>query len=326
VAELHWNWSHAEEQVCILALSYCWQRFRINFFGQDVALVLFSKFAAALSKWYTQQLEPLWFRQRRPGRLQCFGPAIGLSELPVAQLRLAGTQGGDSPLIRRYQRYYQQFLHTGQLQHGGIAMLLPLYQYADVALFNRQLKKNAGNFWREADKARRSGFVVQPMMIANHTPDLLGIRRSRKIRAFGPVLDAFTLRLDDLGGAPRALQPLQLPVQTEHWDLYVGVFRPETGYLQGTVMTDQQLVAYARLHRIGNMLRYAELMGHAQFQRQGVMSLLHQQVVDLLLTRQMPWLQGIEYLSYGALEQGSDGLLFWKRKAQFLPYLLSDAG
>ncbi len=295
-------------------------------------MAIFAKFTSALSKWYTQQLEPLWFRRRRPKRLQSFSPAVVLPLLPVAQLQLDGRQGGDSPLIRRYQRYYQQFLQVGTLQHGtlqrgplqqgGIAMLLPLLQYADAATFNRQLKKKAGNFWREADKARRLDLIVQPFMSANYTPDLLEIRRSRKIRAFGPVLDAFTLRLDDLGGAPVGLQPLQLPVQAEHWDLYVGVFRPAAGYQQGAVTTDQQLVAYARLHRIGNMLRYAELMGHAQFQRQGVMSLLHLQVVELLLTRNTPWLQGIEYLSYGALEQGSDGLLFWKRKAQFLPYLL----
>jgi hypothetical protein len=287
-----------------------------------------SKFTAALSKWYTQRLEPLWFRRRRPKRLQSFSPALELPLLPVAQLQLEGSQGGDSPLIRRYQRYYQQFLpvvalQRGPLQQGGIAMLLPLHQYAQATDFNRRLKKNAGNFWREADKARRSGFIVQPLMMANHTPDLLEIRRSRKIRAFGPVLDAFTLRLADLGGAPIELQPLQLPAMAEHWDLYVGVFRPHAGYQQGAVITNQQLVAYARLHRIGNMLRYAELMGHAQFQRHGVMSLLHLQVVELLLTRDTPWLQGIEYLSYGALEQGSDGLLFWKRKAQFLPHLLA---
>ncbi|MDZ7867871.1 MAG: hypothetical protein U5L02_01495 [Rheinheimera sp.] len=291
-------------------------------------MAFFSKFAAALSKWYTQQLEPLWFRRRRPQRLKSFAPQAELPQLPIAQLQLTGDLGSDSPLIPRYQRYYQQFLQVGALQsgllqQGGIAMLLPLHQYAQIADFNRQLKKNAGNFWREADKARRSGFTFQPLMMANHTPDLLEIRRSRKVRAFGPVLDAFTLQLADLGGAPVALQPLQLPVLAEHWDLYVGVFRPLAGYQQGAVSTNQQLVAYARLHRIGNMLRYAELMGHAQFQRQGVMSLLHLQVVELLLTRNMPWLQGIEYLSYGALEQGSDGLLFWKRKAQFLPHLLA---
>jgi len=288
-----------------------------------VVLALFNKFAAALSKWYSQQLEPLWFRRRRPKRLQSFVPVAELPMLPVAPLQLAGRYGADSPLIRRYQRYYQQFLHAGQPRQGGIAMLLPLHHYAQAAEFNRQLKKNAGNFWREADKAQRAGLVVLPFVPANHTPDLLAIRRSRKIRAFGPVLDAFTLTLADLGGAPTQLQPLSLPGAAEHWDCYIGVFRPQQGYQQGAVTTNQQLVAYARLHRIGNMLRYAELMGHAQFQRQGVMSLLHQQVIELLLARDELWLQGIEYLSYGALEQGSDGLLFWKRKAQFVPHLLS---
>ena len=159
--------------------------------------------------------------------------------------------------------------------------------------------------------------------MTNHTPDLLAIRRSRKIRAFGPVLEAFTLRLNDLGGAPLQLKLWQPPTDAEHWDQYFGVFRTLDGHHQGEIATGKQLLAYARLHRIGNMLRYTELMGHAEFQAQGVMSLLHQQVVSTLLGRDQPWLCGIAYLSYGALEQGSDGLIFWKRKAQFLPYRLS---
>jgi hypothetical protein len=114
-------------------LSYCRQRFRFRLFcEQDVVLVFFNKFAAALnkfaaalnkfaaalSKWYTQRLEPLWFRRRRPKRLQSFSPALELPQLPVAQLQLEGSQGGDSPLIRRYQRYYQQVLPVVALQRG----------------------------------------------------------------------------------------------------------------------------------------------------------------------------------------------------------------
>ncbi len=288
-------------------------------------MAFFSKFTSAISKWYTQQLEPLWFRRRRPQRLAQFVPALATTALPVAQLNLSGTGSSTSPLIRRYQAYYRQFVQAGQPVRRGIAMLLPLCHYADALQFNRQLKKNAGNFWREAEKARRAGLVVQPLMLANHTPDMLAIRRSRKVRAFGPVLDAFTLTLSDLGGAPTQFQPLQLPDAAEHWDLYLGVFKPVSGYQQGDVVTSQQLLAYARLHRIGNMLRYAELMGHAQYQHQGVMSLLHLELVSMLLQRDKPWLQGIDYFSYGALEQGSAGLLFWKRKAQFLPYLLDSA-
>ncbi len=305
------------------ALSYCRQRFRISVFGGlDQVLVLFSKFTSAISKWYTQQLEPLLFSRRRPQRLAQFAPALEPADLPVALLHLNGAGISKSPLIRRYQVYYQQFMQARHSATGGIAMLLPLCRYTDALQFNRQLKKKAGNFWREAEKARRAGLVVQPFMQANHTPDLLAIRRSRKVRAFGPVLDAFTLTLADLGGAPTQFQPLQLPDAAEHWDLYLGVFKPVTGYQQGNVVTSHQLLAYARVHRIGNMLRYAELMGHADYQHQGVMSFLHLELMTKLLQRNEPWLQGIDYCSYGALEQGSAGLLFWKRKAQFLPHLL----
>jgi hypothetical protein len=33
--------------------------------------------------------------------------------------------------------------------------------------------------------------------------------------------------------------------------------------------------------------------------------------------------QGIEQITYGAVERGSDGLYFWKKKALFKPYLAS---
>jgi len=286
-----------------------------------------AQFGQFMAKWYVLKLEPLLFSQRRTDRLKSFMEPSQVSQLKVAAVNLNSETSGLSPLVHRYQRYYCQFYHQNAGQAGwqdvaGIAMLLPLHTYENPAQFNSSLKKHAYNFWRDAEKAKRAGLFVQPFEMSNHTPDLLAIRRSRKIRAFGPVLEAFTLQLKDLGGAPKQLKVWQPPAATEHWDLYVGVFKTVNHYLQGEITTGQQLLAYARVHRIGNMLRYAELMGHAEFQAQGVMNLLHSQLVNILLQREYPWLCGVEYLSYGALEQGREGLAFWKRKAQFLPYRL----
>lgn len=286
-----------------------------------------AQFGQIFAKWYVLKLEPWLFSRRRIDRLKSFIEPSQVSQLKVATVNLHSETSGFSPLVRRYHYYYRQFYHHNAVQDGwrdvaGIAMLLPLHTYKNPAQFNSSLKKQAYNFWRDAEKAKRVGLFVQPFEMSNHTPDLLAIRRSRKIRAFGPVLEAFTLRLKDLGGAPKQLKVWQPPAATEHWDLYVGVFKTVNHYQQGEITTGQQLLAYARVHRIGNMLRYAELMGHAEFQAQGVMNLLHVQLVNILLQREDPWLCGVEYLSYGALEQGREGLAFWKRKAQFQPYRL----
>ncbi len=201
-------------------------------------------------------------------------------------------------------------------------MLLPLHQLGTTGEFVRLLKKKSANFWRESEKSRKNGFIVQPFLAANHTVDLLNIRRSKKIRSFGLVLESFTLQLSDLGGAPSSYLSLETPTEVQYWDMYYGVFNPIDGYKQGEIIVGQQLVAYARLHRIGNMVRYAELMGHAEFQQHGVMSLLHRTIVEQILDAHEPWHKGIDYLSYGALEQGSVGLCFWKRKALFQPMRL----
>ena len=288
---------------------------------------IFLQLSQQFSRWYAQRLEPWLFRRRRPERLMAFG-LTEVSLLPMADLQLGQADVlTQQPLYRRYQRYYRQFFHqqpdwTAALDPAGIAMLLPLIDFAGAADFSQKLKKKSGNMWREAEKARRACFTVQALQIANYSPDLLALRRSRKVRAFGPVLEAFTLTLADLGGAPQQWQPLQPPVSTEYFDYYLGVFRPQPGYLQGAVQTDQQLVAYVRLHRIGNTVRYAELMGHAAFQSAGVMSLLHLDVLKFLLDPANSLGVGVQYLSYGALEQGSDGLIFWKRKALFQPMRL----
>lgn len=265
------------------------------------------------------------FRIRREKRLAMFSQMTALDQLPSAEIQL-GLQS-TSPLVSRYNRYYRQFLHHTEscptaLDPAGIAMLLPLNQLGTSVEVVHIFKKKSANFWRESEKARKTGFIVQPFLAANHTVDLLDIRRSKKIRSFGVVLESFTLKLSDLGGAPTDFHHFESPTEDQYWDVYFGVFKPIAGYQQGKIVIGQRLVAYARLHRIGNVVRYAELMGHAEFQRQGVMNLLHCRIVKLLIDAPESWQKGIHYLSYGALEQGSVGLCFWKRKALFQPMRL----
>ena len=283
-----------------------------------------AKLGACFSKWYAQRLEPFLFKKRRPKRLLQCKITPPQTSLQVASLQLGL---GSVPLVARYDGYYRQFAHQSNrnkswLDPAGIAMVCPLGRFISATDFDRQLKKLSGNFWREGQKAKKAGFVVRPFMATNYTPDLLCIRRSKKVRSFGIVLDAFTLRLSDLGGPPTAWCDWSTPAEPLYWDQYFGVFEPLEGYTQGEVVTNAKLLAYARVHRIGNTLRYAELMGHADYQRHGVMNLLHREILMQLLTRQDAWQIGIDYLTYGALEQGSDGLCFWKRKALFQPMRL----
>jgi hypothetical protein len=43
------------------------------------------------------------------------------------------------------------------------------------------------------------------------------------------------------------------------------------------------------------------------------MKQLHLPILEWLLERSDPLVQGIEQITYGAVERGSDGLYFWKK-------------
>ena len=97
------------------------------------------------------KLEPLLFSRRRTPRLQRFNLTSQVVDLPVASLKLSGDSRGVSPLVGRYQRYYQQFYHQNSQQadwqdRAGIAMLLPLGMYHGPAQFSSSLKKNSLQF------------------------------------------------------------------------------------------------------------------------------------------------------------------------------------
>ncbi len=144
-----------------------------------------------------------------------------------------------------------------------------------------------------------------------------------KTRAFGPVIDAFILTIDALGGAPTILAPIEQPQCPKHWELLFGVFFDQPGYRQGEITLNKRMVAYARIHRVGNTVRYAEFMGHGDHMQHGVMMLLHIHLLEWLLDADNLLADGVEFLTYGAIEQGNNGLFFWKRKALFTPHVLS---
>lgn len=149
---------------------------------------------------------------------------------------------------------------------------------------------------------------------------MLAIHRSAKVRSFGVFFDAFLLRLDHLGGSPQRYAEIEPPQCTQHWEKVFGVFLPHSGYHQGMLRTDQQLVGYARLHRIGNTVAIRDFIGHAEHVKNGVLKLLHLHTLEWLLERVDPLVLGVDQITYGAVEHGGDGLYFWKKKALFKPF------
>lgn len=290
-----------------------------------------NELARRASRFFAERVEPLVFARRRRHRLRAFGiDSLDDTAWIAFELLQPGCRqtAHCAAMVRRYAGYYGRFFAYAAPANAaaGILAVLPLQHYATAVEFQRALRQRSAGFFQAAAKARKAGYTTALFQPQNHAPDIWEIRRSKRWRAFGPVLDAFTLTLDDLGGAPDHLWPLTPPACPQHWQRHFGVFHEEQGHRQGAITVDRRLVAYAHLHRIGNVVRYAEFIGHGDYQSSGVMAFLHLNVVTWLRLAEDSFSSGVDFLTYGAIEQGREGLAFWKRKALFIPARIVPAG
>ncbi len=284
-----------------------------------------------LSGRYVECVEPALYGLRASRRLRDFGYGE-THALALASLDLAGDGTGCTPQcmgwIERYLRYYRRFVHV---HHGGSSpwigrghvALLDLGEYDGYEGYVLRQRRLAGNFYRDAVKAGKKGYVCRGFRPQDHVTELLAIRRSMRVRSFGIVLDAFTLKRDDLLGELALRRQWRESPCLKHWERWRGVFLQDSSQVSGLPSEKGMLVAYAVIHRIGNVVRYADFMGHGAHLRQGVMMVLHHDVVAWLFDEGNSLAKGVRYLSYGAIEQGGAGLAFWKRKALFRPHALA---
>lgn len=292
---------------------------------------MLARAVAGIAKNYAVYGEPLVFFFRRSSRLRLFGKTLS-SAIPEARLiPEAGACDGAGPgcqaFARRYARYFGKFqlqeeCGMSPMHASGLLAAIDLGSYGTYEAYRVQLSRASGNFLRGAKKAARLGYITKVFAYPNHTPDICAIRRSRSVRAFGPVLDAFLLTVDDIGGPPQHYVSVATPACPYHWELFFGVFQPAPGYCQGNLAVGEHLVGYAKLHRSGNVVRLADFMGHGAHMSHGVMMLLQDAIMQWLLNSGNPLSDGVRYLAYGAIEQGRSGLAFWKKKALFEPHLV----
>ena len=217
--------------------------------------------------------------------------------------------------VPRSERNAMKFALT---MHG-----IHIDQYEDFQQYKRDLSKRSSFFIRHANKAIKKGYVVERFNPTNFSVDMLGIRRSMKIRSFGVMPEAWLANIEQFGGFPQEWNEISLPSCKKHWEIFIGIFKNCPGHKQGPLIVDRRLVGYARLHRIGNMLAYKDFIGDGRFVADGVMKLLHIHIVQWVLDSRDEYAEGIENIAHGSIERGSEGIFFWKKKALFTPYCVT---
>lgn len=275
---------------------------------------------------YERLFEQCLIDRRRKRRLVDFR-IEDRADLQIAEIDCRMTANCKSSLCLRASLNYDAFFRTHHLKSSNLSqqgrrfvtlMALDLAKYGDYQQYLSALRKKS-YFPRKLNRALKRGYVFERFQYQNFTPDMRAIRKSDRTRAFGLPVDQFVLTPDALSRDPLEAKPTDNPSCERHWEMWFGVFRRSAGYRQGNVTTDQRLVAYARLRRIGNTIKYAEFIGHANYLSDGVMILLHMRVIEWIMNRVNQDTVGVRFVTYNTLERGSDGIFFWKRKALFEP-------
>ena len=282
-----------------------------------------------LKSLYQHLFEHRTFNKRRKKRLADFGLAHR-EQAPIAKLDCRLHSTCDTALCLRASLNYDNFFGTmhrfsDHLQNKPdrrvTLMALDLRGYANYEAYLAALRKKSF-FIRKANRSKKAGYIVEPFQFENYTPDMRTIRSSVTDREEGLPIDLFVLTQDALHKNPDSKLEIKLPSCARHWEMWFGVFEPRAGFVQGGITTDQKLIAYARLRRIGNTIKYAEFIGHGEALADGVMTHLHLEMVQWIMWTDNPHTRGVDYLTYNTVEKGNNGIFFWKRKGLFAPHII----
>jgi hypothetical protein len=282
-----------------------------------------------INSFYLRNIESIAYSKRKKDRLPLFlSVATADTErlLPIASFDTRLSTTCKSMLCHQASCSFESYAPGASTSPHKTATLLVLdvRKYLNHTEYEQHLHQTSRKFYRDIRRAETAGFRASEFVLDNFTPDVVKIRRSTKIRSFGLVLEAFTLRVKDLGGPPVIkIQLPEVPQCSMHWEKYIGVFIDKPNHKQGDIQVDEELVAYVRILRSGNTLYYKEFIGHVDFIKNGIMMLLHNAVVKHVIELNRSTqavIKPIDFIIYGALEHGSEGLVYWKRKALFYPH------
>lgn len=217
------------------------------------------------------------------------------------------------------QRHLNKYIGKGEPAIDQIvAALLDFDKYDDRSFYSALHL----NHRRSIKKAQRGGYYCKPFTYEQFVPDIFAINTSKKERTGRPMSAQYMRSIDELGGAPSEKFALQKPGCPLHYDYWWGVFREFPGYRQGEIQIGEQLVGYVKLRRNGNYAFYAQILGHGDFLNQGIMHLLHHDIVMWALRHDDAEAESLTKLIYAGYYQGKEGLREWKKRALFEPALL----
>lgn len=175
---------------------------------------------------------------------------------------------------------------------------------------------------RNARKADKLGFICKPFVRSLYVPDIVAINQSKDVRSCGPMKPSYQRSVEEMGGEPTKYMAFEFPDCPLHYGFFWGIFSPEQGHRQGSIVTNERLLAYVRIIRFGNFATYSMILGHGDYLKHGIMYRLHFKIMEWLCQKDNPYSHGLEYLMYAGYYDGDEGLTLWKKKTCFEPVYL----
>lgn len=176
-----------------------------------------------------------------------------------------------------------------------------------------QRKKYGGNIFRQA---RKSDYICHAFDGRTFRPNVVEINHSMKFRQRQKMKGHYNRSLKEAGGYPSKYYEPIAPECPYHWAIMFGCFDRIKGYMQGDVVTDEKLLAYIHLVRVGNICYYSMILGHGNYLNKGIMYKLHLYIIERLLTKK-EYFKDLDYLMYAGWDSGTDGLKYWKKVCLF---------
>jgi hypothetical protein len=163
---------------------------------------------------------------------------------------------------------------------------------------------------------------IRPFPWKLHIPDICDIRNSTLTQNNASTRRSNLYTSAELGGTPSQRYRVNYPSCNKHWTITFGLFLPVKGWLQGSVETNERLVAYASLRRFGEILLYSQFTSHADYLSKGSLVLMHHAIIEWIIEHRQTYTHGLRYVMYGGAQNGGQSLYQWKCHSGFKPLQL----
>ncbi len=162
---------------------------------------------------------------------------------------------------------------------------------------------NRAAILREVRRAVQRGYDCRQLNPRELIDEIVVINHSKARRCGRAMTAPYCRSAAQLHSDAHHDVEFQHPVCPCHYDRWWGVFQPHG-----------VLVGYIRVRRNGNYALIAQLLGHGEHLSNGVMYLLHHEVMRWLCDSGDRATGAIDHLIYGGMDQGGDGLQRWKHR------------